>query len=42
MREHGGIIKVESLLVKSMDEREIAEVAPRLIILVHALKSRLS
>jgi hypothetical protein len=27
MREHDGIIKIESLLVKSSDEREISEVA---------------
>ena len=27
MREHDGIIKIESLLVKSSDEREIHEVA---------------
>lgn len=27
MREHEGIIKIESLLVKSMDEREIYRVA---------------
>jgi inhibitor of KinA sporulation pathway (predicted exonuclease) len=27
MPEHGGIIKLECLLVKSMDEQEISEVA---------------
>jgi hypothetical protein len=29
MREHDGIIKIESPLVKSMDERQIYEVASR-------------
>jgi hypothetical protein len=29
MREHDGIIKIESLLVKSSDELEISEVALR-------------
>jgi hypothetical protein len=42
MREHDGIIKVESPLVKSMDEQEIPEVALRLTASVYTLQNRLS
>ena len=38
MREHDGIIKIESLLVKSMDEREFCEVASRSIAALPSLK----
>jgi hypothetical protein len=38
MREHDGIIKIESLLVKSSDEREISEVALRRLMHIPSLK----
>jgi hypothetical protein len=42
MREHDGIIKIESPLVKSMDEREIPRVALNPALLVTSLKPALS
>jgi hypothetical protein len=39
MREHDGIIKIESPLVKSMDEREIPEVALRTEAFARPVKS---
>jgi hypothetical protein len=40
MREHDGIIKIESLLVKSMDEREIPEVASHPTDFAYTLQKR--
>jgi hypothetical protein len=42
MREHDGIIKIESPLVKSSDEPKILEVALRLTTFIPAVKSTFS